>query len=48
MMALPDAALWMTGRAGVKLRDFHRESVRFATVPAVRDAREVVAAKLTA
>ncbi len=48
MMALPDAASWTAGRVGVKLRDFHRESARFATVPAVRDVREAVAAKLTA
>ncbi|MFC5091498.1 hypothetical protein [Amycolatopsis plumensis] len=45
-MALPDAAPWTSGRVGVKLRDFHREAGAFATVPAVRDVREVVAAKL--
>ncbi|SED62896.1 hypothetical protein SAMN04489727_8649 [Amycolatopsis tolypomycina] len=45
-MAMPDAAPWTSGRVGVKLRDFHREAGTFATVPAVRDIREVVAAKL--
>ncbi len=45
-MALPDAVPWTSGRVGVKLRDFHREAGAFATVPAVRDVREVVAAKL--
>ncbi|MEV6899772.1 hypothetical protein [Amycolatopsis sp. NPDC051372] len=40
---LPAAAQWASGRVGTKLQDFRRESAPFATVPAVRDAREAIA-----
>ncbi|MEW2507896.1 hypothetical protein AB0878_46285 [Amycolatopsis sp. NPDC047767] len=40
---LPVAAQWASGRVGAKLQDFRRESASFATVPAVRDAREAIA-----
>ncbi|WP_409491245.1 hypothetical protein [Amycolatopsis sp. cmx-11-12] len=40
--ALPSAGAWVSGRVGVRLRDFHREAAVFATVPAVRDARDAV------
>ncbi|HEX3782091.1 MAG TPA: helix-turn-helix domain-containing protein [Pseudonocardiaceae bacterium] len=40
--ALPLAHRWADGRVGVKLADFHREAERFATVPAVRDARDAI------
>jgi hypothetical protein len=41
--ALPLAGAWVSGRVGLKLRDFQQEAMPFATVPAVRDAREAVA-----
>jgi hypothetical protein len=42
--AIPLARGWVTGRVGAKLRDFHREAAPFATVRAVRESREAVAA----
>lgn len=41
--AVPLAGAWSAGRVGAKLRDFHREAAPYATVPAVRQAREAVA-----
>lgn len=40
--ALPLAGSWVTGRVGTKLREFHREAVPFAAVPAVRASREAI------
>ncbi len=41
--ALPAAATWVSGRVGVRLRDFHREATVFAGVAAVRAVRDAVA-----
>jgi hypothetical protein len=46
--ALPLAGAWVSGRVGLRLQDFQREATPFATVPAVRDAREAVAALVVA
>lgn len=43
-LAVPLAGAWSAGRVGTKLRDFHAEAAPFATVPAIRDAREAVTA----
>lgn len=40
--ALPLAESWAPGRVGAKLRDFCRESERFANVRAVRQTREAI------
>lgn len=40
--ALPLAQRWATGRVGIKLADFHRESAPFDSVPLVRDARSAI------
>jgi hypothetical protein len=46
--ALPLAGAWVAGRVGLKLRDFQQEASPFATVPAMRDAREAVAELIAA
>ncbi|GAB2790822.1 hypothetical protein [Amycolatopsis magusensis] len=42
-VAVPLAGAWASGRVGVKLRDFHREAAPFASVAAMREARENIA-----
>jgi hypothetical protein len=46
--ALPLTQNWMSGRVGIKLADFHRESARFASVPEVRDVRDAIRGLMTA
>lgn len=40
--ALPDAATWVSGRVGARLRDFHREASAFSAVPEMRAARAAI------
>ncbi len=46
--ALPLTQNWMSGRVGIKLGDFHRESSRFVSVPVVRDVRDAIRGVMTA
>jgi hypothetical protein len=46
--ALPLTRNWMSGRVGIKLGDFHRESARFASIPEVRDVRDAIRGVMTA
>lgn len=40
--AIPLAEKWSNGRVGVKLKDFYRESERYATLDRVRDVRDSI------
>jgi hypothetical protein len=46
--ALPLTSQWMSGRVGMKLGDFHRESARFTSVPEVRQVRDTIRGLMTA
>jgi hypothetical protein len=40
--ALPIVSPWVSGRVGIKLKDFQREAAPYAATPAVRDVREAI------
>lgn len=41
--AIPLVGPWVSGRVGVKLKDFHREAAPYAATPAMRNVREAIA-----